>query len=100
MGDDEPQRVSNYELLTGKNYPLDSIRMRGAPASGTMLPEQRKGLRLDKAGGGRSRWNIYRQRAREPHLLHHRHRRRDDAQNPRTGMPRPTHLKSAVTTYY
>ena len=43
------QQVSNYELQTGKAYPLESLRMWGAEAYGTMLPEQRKGLRLDKA---------------------------------------------------
>ena len=49
LGDDEAQQVSNYELQTGKAYPLESLRMWGAEAYGTMLPEQRKGLRLDKA---------------------------------------------------
>ena len=49
LGDDVTQSVSNYELQTGKAFPLDALRMWGASAFGTMLPEQRKGLRLDKA---------------------------------------------------
>ena len=49
LGDDVTQSASNYELQTGKAFPLDALRMWGASAFGTMLPEQRKGLRLDKA---------------------------------------------------
>ena len=42
LGDDVTQSVSNYELQTGKTFPLDALRMWGASAFGTMLPEQRK----------------------------------------------------------
>ena len=40
---------SAYEVATGKKYVLEALRVWGANAYGTLMPEQRKMLRLDKA---------------------------------------------------
>ena len=49
LGDDETQTKSAYEVATGKKYVLDALRVWGSNAYGTLLPEQRKQMRLDKA---------------------------------------------------
>jgi hypothetical protein len=49
LGDDETQSKSAYEMATGKKYVLEALRVWGANAYGTLMPEQRKMLRLDKA---------------------------------------------------
>ena len=50
--DDEAEdaaSISTYARLTGGTFPLSAIRIFGANAYGTMVPEQRQQLRLDKA---------------------------------------------------
>ena len=47
LGDDCDRTKSAYEVVTGKVYPLEALRIFGAHAWGTMLPEQRQQLRLD-----------------------------------------------------
>jgi hypothetical protein len=40
LGDDETQTKSAYEVATGKKYPLEALRVWGANAYGTLMPEQ------------------------------------------------------------
>eukprot|EP00966_Prymnesium_polylepis_P196210 4547495-Prymnesium_polylepis.1 len=46
---DRGEERSRYEIASGKTAPLDNYRIFGATAYGTLVPEQRKQLRLDKA---------------------------------------------------
>ena len=50
--DDEAEdaaSISTYARLAGGTFPLSEIRIFGANAYGTLVPEQRQQLRLDKA---------------------------------------------------